>query len=118
MSVDLDGVWAGLLAAMPKRGEDECERCWYCGVGLSSSHEHDHIFPQSVRKGSGPIAPCCRGCHDLKDRTPLGIWDIETIVRALVACPTQGHARLLMAKLLGITMNANMELDRAGAVRS
>lgn len=49
MSVNVAKSFSGLLAAMPKRGEDECHRCWYCNSLLGPIHEHDHIFPQNVR---------------------------------------------------------------------
>lgn len=43
----------------------------------------------------------------------MDLWTPEMVFRALAACPIEDHARLLMAKMLSITMNAEMQMDNA-----
>jgi hypothetical protein len=94
-----------------KAGYQSPTTCAYCGMGLSSRHEHDHA-PIPKRHGGEDIWPVCLNCHDLKDRIPTTDWDVETFTRAVVEL--NPASRILVAKLIAMTLDAQVRVDFDG----
>lgn len=77
--------------------DGENENCLYCGVALSTRHEHDH-FPVPRRNGGDKVWPVCYNCHDFKDRLAFNRWSPDVLLRGFWSLPPEG--KMVMARLL------------------
>ena len=66
-----------------RRCSTDCPACHYCDMPLATRHEHDH-FPIPKESGGTHVVPACINCHDLKDRTPLAMWQTGVFLEGFV----------------------------------
>lgn len=76
--------------------------CYICQLPATSV-EYDH-FPVPQSQGGTSILPCCRSCHDVKDRTKLEDWDPSVAFRALSGLweKAERNERLVLARLIAV----------------
>jgi hypothetical protein len=84
--------------------DESCERCWYCDVWLTPSHEHDHPVPQ--RHGGEWTVPICWSCHDIKDRLDMREWSADMLVEGLLSI-LPGPGRLLFFRMYAMMLDAH-----------
>ena len=85
--------------------------CFYCGGLVTTDCEKDH-FPLPKNVGGELTVPCCRSCHDMKDRYPLGEWPTEWIEKVVQDFPRfNRETRLFLAKSMRIAAEAMKTLD-------
>jgi hypothetical protein len=78
--------------------------CFYCECTYTTARSSvgDH-FPVPQRAGGIDTVPCCRSCHDLKDRIPLGSWNAEMLNKVIADFPKlRRETRIFLAKILSL----------------
>lgn len=91
---------------MARRQFGDDDECFYCGVH-GGPVEHDH-FPVPQCYGGTITVPVCRGCHDLKDRTPLDDWNPAMAFGAFIGLweKADRDERLALAKIITLSVHA------------
>ncbi len=80
--------------------------CFYCGALVTKDCEDDH-FPLPYNVGGTETVPCCKSCHSMKDRYPLGDWPIEWVSKMLEDFPKLSReTRIFLAKALRLFAEA------------
>jgi len=91
--------------------EGEQHVCFYCGTLVrgkwgGGNLEWDH-FPIPADVGGKNVVPCCRSCHDMKDRYDIGKWPAEWIKAILLDFPDlRRETRLFLARAMGAMARA------------
>lgn len=77
--------------------------CFYCGALVSESFGVGDHFPIPEEKGGSITVPCCRSCHDMKDRFPLDRWPMEWVSAVVMDFPKMSReTRIFLAKSISL----------------
>ena len=92
---------------MPTLFDDlDPDLCFYCGALVTKDCQQDH-FPLPKNVGGKLTVPCCRSCHDMKDRYPLDEWPLEWVSKVIQDFPRfNRETRLFLAQAMRITAEA------------
>ena len=95
---------------MKKKSKMEKKYCFYCDAVIAENSSIGDHFPIPKRCGGKVIIPCCRSCHDMKDRVSIKNWPTSWFAEVIKDFPNLSReTRIFLAKIMSTICDSDIQ---------